>query len=220
MKITRFAQSCILIEPKEKRILVDPGSLQLDDSLLRDYWKDIDILLVTHKHSDHCNAGVIKDITKDPKTKFYTSSEVAKENPELPANIVKAGAVIEEDNIKIEVTNAVHGYIPTMTPEKIIRESIGFIIDDGEKRLYITGDTICFENGYKCDVVCIPVSGYGVVMGPFEAALFAKETGARLVIPVHLDSPKYPVDYDMVKENFEKEGLKYRVLKIKESIEI
>ena len=46
-----------------------------------------------------------------------------------------------------------------------VNENIGYIIDDKDTRIYITSDTICFENEYKCDVLCAPVSDYGVVMG-------------------------------------------------------
>ena len=74
MKITKFAQSCILLETKGKRILVDPGSIQFEESLL-EQWKDIDILLVTHKHGDHIHVPALKRIITE-KTKFYTSQEV------------------------------------------------------------------------------------------------------------------------------------------------
>ncbi|MBU0460828.1 MAG: MBL fold metallo-hydrolase, partial [Nanoarchaeota archaeon] len=55
MKITRFAQSSILIETEGKRILLDPGNLQYKESYLNNEWNNIDILLITHKHGDHCH---------------------------------------------------------------------------------------------------------------------------------------------------------------------
>ena len=64
MKITKYAQACILIETNGKRILIDPGYLEYTESLL-DEWKDIDILLVTHKHRDHCHLPAIQEILKD-----------------------------------------------------------------------------------------------------------------------------------------------------------
>ena len=97
-------------------------------------------------------------------------------------------------------------------------ENIGYIIDDNETRVYITSDTICFQNEYKCDILCVPVSDYGVVMGAFEASLFAKETNAKLVIPLHADSPKYPVNFDFVKEMFDKNEVEYEILENNESI--
>ena len=220
MKITKFAQSCILIETKGKRILIDPGVIQYDKSLLNEYWHDIDVLLVTHKHTDHCHIEAVKAIIQNPKTKFYTSQEVASQYPELSlTKTVKVGETIDVDSIKIEVTNAVHGFQPFLKSGNEIHENIGFIVDDGEKRVYQTSDTISFDNNYKCDVLFVPVCNHGLVMDPFSAALFAKETGANLVIPIHYDNPKYPADLDLVKKEFDKQNLNYKFLNIGESIE-
>lgn len=54
MKITKFPQSCLLIETKEKKILVDPGNLKYKEEYF-DIWKQADVILITHKHPDHCN---------------------------------------------------------------------------------------------------------------------------------------------------------------------
>ncbi len=218
MRLTRFGQSCILIETNNKRVLIDPGSLLYDDSLLKESWINIDVLLVTHKHGDHCNVEAINEIVKNPKTRFYTTQEVADAYTQLSPQIVKTGEVLDFDDIKVEVVKAVHGYIPTLKGGKEIKENIGYIINDGVNRAYLTSDTICFDNNYKADVVFVPVCNHGVVMSPFEAALFAQETGAKLVVPVHYDNPKYPVDLDVVKKEFEKQGLNYKILKFKESI--
>lgn len=88
MKIIRFAQSCLLVETKGKRILIDPGEILFEKSLLSEYWNNIDVLLVTHKHSDHCYVPAILDIVSNPKTKFYTTSEVAHAHKELHPDIV------------------------------------------------------------------------------------------------------------------------------------
>ena len=130
------------------------------------------MILVTHKHSDHCNVEILNKINKS--IKIYSSNEVKNTYPELPINIVKEGEKIDIDNeITIEVVHAEHGYIPPMKTGAKVIENIGYIIDDGETRVYITSDTICFQNDYKCDILCVPVSDYGVVMGAFEASLFA-----------------------------------------------
>jgi len=220
MKITRYAQSCILIETNGKRILVDPGSIQYDNSLLMNDWNNIDIILVTHKHGDHCHVPAILEIMKEGKTKLYSSTEVAKEYPELKIEIVKENDVVNIDDIKIEVVKAVHGFIPLLKGGKEVNNNIGYIIDDGKRRAYSTSDTICFDNDYKCNVLFAPVCNHGLVMGPFEAALFAKETGAELVVPVHYHNPKYPADLNEVERHFKENGLNYRIMEIKDSIEL
>ncbi|MBU0459332.1 MAG: MBL fold metallo-hydrolase [Nanoarchaeota archaeon] len=220
MKITKFAQSCVLIETKGKRILVDPGYLQLEESFAS--WTDIDLILVTHKHGDHCHPESIKKIMERDQAKFYTSQEVADAYPELSPEIVKEGKIFDFEGIKVEVVKAVHGYIPAFkkNPENYIHENVGYIIDDGDKKIYFTSDIILFDNDYKSDIVFVPVCNHGVVMGAYEAALFAKETGASLVIPYHYDNPRYPTDLNKVEEEFKKQELGYKILNIQESIEV
>lgn len=77
MKITKYPQSCLLIESQNKKILVDPGNLSYEDSFFND-WKDVDLILITHRHNDHCHEEVIKEIVKNNKIKIYSTSEVKK----------------------------------------------------------------------------------------------------------------------------------------------
>ncbi len=161
----------------------------------------------------------IKEIVKNKKTKFYTSQEVANAYPELSPEIVKAGDILNFNDIKIEVVRAVHGWTPLLKGREV-NENIGYIVDDGESRIYQTSDTLCFENDYTCDVVFLPVNNHGLVMSPWDAALFAKETGAKLVVPIHYDNPKYPADIELVKKEFEAAGLNYRFLEIGERSEL
>lgn len=219
MKITKYPQSCLLIESNGKKILIDPGILSYEDSFLNN-WKDANLILITHKHADHCYTEIIKEIVKNNKSKIYSSKEVQEVNIDLLINIVRDMDVFELEGIKIEVVKAVHGYIPALKGEKEINENIGFIIEVENKRIYITSDTVCFKNDYKCDVLCLPVSNHGLVMGPFEAALFAKETGANLIVPIHMDNPKFPTEVNEIKKNFEEQELNYKILEIGENIEI
>ncbi|MBI4918614.1 MBL fold metallo-hydrolase [archaeon] len=219
MKITRYAQSCFLIEVKGKRVLIDPGYLNFNEYLLKHDWKDIDILLVTHKHQDHFHEEAARHILRDDKTQFFTSKEVAKAHKEFTSNIVEEGDTVNFGDFKIEVTQAFHGFLPTERGKEV-HEGLGFIIDDGDKRVYHTGDTICFDNKRKANVVIAPVSGRGLVMGPYEAALFAKDCGAELLIPCHMDNPKYPVNPEVVKKTFEELKITYKILEIEENIDV
>ena len=99
-------------------------------------------------------------------------------------------------------------------------ENVGYIIDDRKHRVYITSDTICFKNDYKADIIALPVTGYGLTMSAYEAALFSKEVGANLVLPIHMDNEKYPTDIDYMKEKFKEFDINYKVLEIEETIEI
>lgn len=214
MKITKLAQSCILIESNNTNILVDPGSILFEESLLIEYWNDIDVILVTHKHADHFCQPAISQMLKNAKTKLYSSSEVARAYPEIDVNIVKVGDEISGDSFKIDVVDSVHGYMPFLKGDGEVNEGLGYIIELEGKRIYAVGDSICFKNDYKCDILCVPVSGRGLVMGTFEAALYAKEVEASLVIPVHMDNPKFPVNLDDINIDFK--DLDYKILRTKD----
>lgn len=217
MKITKLPQSCLLIETKDKKILIDPGKLKYKDEYF-DIWNSVDIILITHKHPDHCNTEVLEKLNSN--IKIYSTQEVQDANENLKLNIVKENDVIELDGIKIEVVHAIHGYQPLLKGGKAIYENVGYIVDDGENRLYTTSDTICFENDYKANILVIPVTGHGLTMSAFEAALYAKEVGAVITIPLHMDNPAFPPDFKYIEEMFSKYEVDYEILENDESIEI
>lgn len=217
MKIIKFPQSCLLIETNNKKILIDPGTLKYKEEYF-DIWNNVDVILITHKHSDHCNTQVIEKLNKS--IRIYSTQEVQEANMNLNINVIKENDIIELDSIKIEVVHAIHGYQPLLKGSKEIHENVGYIIDDGENRLYSTSDTICFNNNYKADILCIPVTGMGLTMSAFEAALYSKEVGATLTILVHMDNPAFPPDFKFIDEMFNKYEVEYEILENDETIEI
>lgn len=215
MKITKYPQSCVMVETNNKKILIDAGGLKYQEKFFKD-WKKSDIILITHKHTDHIKADTLKELN----ILIYSTQEVQDEFPKLNINIVKENDTITFDDLKIEVVKAVHGYNPNLKGGKEVFENVGYIIDDGKNRFYSTSDTICFNNDYKADIVALPVTTHGLTMSSYEAALFAKELEAKLVLPVHMDNDVYPTDLNYLKENFEKFNIKYKLLDIEETIEI
>ena len=215
MKITKYPQSCLMVETNNKKILIDAGNLKYQDKFLKE-WKKSDIILITHKHADHIKSDLLKTLN----IPIYSTQEVQDTYPYIKFNIIKEDDILNIDNIKIEVVKAVHGYNPLLKNGGQVFENVGYIIDDGKCRLYITSDTICFNNDYKADVVALPVTGYGLTMSAFEASLFAQELGAKLVLPVHMDNEKFPTDLEYMKKNFDKFNINYKVLEIEETIEV
>ena len=215
MNIVKYPQSCLFIETKDIKILIDAGNLKYEESFLKT-WQQADIILITHKHGDHCYTEVLKNLN----IPLFGTEEVAKNYKELKWNIIHENDVLTFHNTKIEVVKAIHGYNPNLKGGKSVLENVGYIIDDGEKRLYITSDTICFENNYKADVIALPVTAHGLTMSSYEAALFAKEIDAKLVLPIHMDNDAYKTDIEYMRKMFEKFSVPYKVLEIEEKIEI
>ena len=74
------------------------------------------------------------------------------------------------------------------------RTAVGFILDDGERTYYISGDTLynfdvidevleLVENGV--DFAFLPINGRGSNMNARDASDFAYEIGAKCAIPIH-----------------------------------
>jgi len=72
--------------------------------------------------------------------------------------------------------------------------AVGFIIDDGEKTYYVSGDTLynfdviddvldLVEDGV--DYAFLPINGVGNNMNAKDAADFAYELGAKQAVPMH-----------------------------------
>ena len=217
MKITKFPQSCLFIETRNKKILIDPGTLKYKDEYFA-IWNTADIVLVTHKHPDHYNTEVLKKLNQN--IKIYSTEEVQNVDKSIAIQIVKENDVIELGDVKIEVVHAINGYQPLLKGDKEIHENVGYIVDDGKNRLYATSDTICFKNDYKADILCTPVTGHGLTMSAFEAALYAKEVGAVLTIPIHMDNPAFPPDFKFIQEMFDKYEVEYEILENDETMEI
>ena len=225
MKITKYPQSCVLIETNGKRILVDPGSYVYKQTDVKpEDWKDVDFLLLTHRHSDHCHPESIKIIKENnPEIIILGNSEVkgVLENNGIVIEVVKEGDAKEFEEIKVEVVRAIHGVCPAIGgPSGVIKEANGFVVDDGIKRVYHCGDTLAFYPEFKADVVLVPICGHGVVMEPDVAVDFCNYIKADLVIPIHYDSDKHPLGTDRFEEEIKKTDLKYKILNNGESVEI
>lgn len=223
MKITKFSQACLLVETDGKRILIDPGTIGYTDEMLEKHWTNIDVILVTHKHADHCITDVVNEIVKRDNAKLYTNSEVISTYNFVNVNKVAEGDIFNIDNIKIKVVKAVHGFLtPMKQTGSEIKENVGYIVDNGNTRLYVTSDTINFNHDYKCDVLAMPFNGNGLTLGLVDGVEFIKDINPKLVLPIHLQHPK-PImnpDINVLKQTLEKENINYKILDILESIEV
>jgi len=225
MEITKYPQSCILIESNNKRILIDPGKYVYEKTdIVPEEWSEIDFLLLTHRHKDHCLPEAITKIKENnPSVIILGNSEIRdvlkKESVDI--EIVKELDTKEFDDIKIEVIKAVHGVSPAVgSPEGVPKENNGFIVDDGKLRAYHCGDTIAFYGDIKADIVFVPICGHGVVMEPDIAVDFCKLIKPKLVIPIHYDSSIHPQGTEKFEEEIKKTDLNYKILKDGESIEV
>lgn len=213
MKIKKFPQSCILVETNGIKILIDPSTVKYEESFLKDCWQSADAVLVTHRHIDHINANVLANF----KMPIYSTSEVKQYNPNVNVKIVKQGDEFKIGNVKIEVTKAIHGFI---TADGEILENVGYIIDDGNARLYITSDTIRFNNNYKADILFANVTAFDASMNLWGATQTYKEVEANLLIIAHQDAGRIMYEKEKIESYLTEQKIDFRLPNIGEEFQV
>lgn len=197
MKITFLGQGGLLFEKNGFKIMVDP---YLSDSVEKINPKNYrrikvdtsffnikpDVMIFTHNHLDHY----------DPETAEHfitTESNILVLSPKsVWDNVRKIGGNNNyvlfdrhtrwtEKGITFTAVKAQHSDI----------SPIGVVIDDGENKYYVTGDTLYNEEIFE-DIpkdiyaLFLPVNGVGNNMNAVDAALFAKKVNAKYNIPIHI----------------------------------
>ncbi len=218
MKITKYPQSCILINDyKGKNILIDPGKFVYEQTDMKpEDFTNIDIVLLTHEHGDHTEPETLKIIVRNNHPIILTNQpvhDILKEK-DIDSEILEPGQERIIDDIKITGVRSQHGDTTKFgfpTPDVI-----GFLLGD---KLYHPGDTIYLEEKPYADVVLVPICGT-VVMDGKEAAKFVKEIKPKLAIPIHYSNDKFPTTTDEFEKEMSDSDIKFKVLKDKESIEV
>ncbi len=201
MKFTWLTQAGLLFENGNVTIMVDPyftnsvGELYPEKSRrieadLKFLDKVPDVILITHDHLDHLDPGTIEQImlrTKKPITFIAPENayrKLVKFGGEHNYVMLNPHSVWSERGITFYAVHAEHSD----------RTAVGFILDDGEKTYYISGDTLynydvidevleLVEDGV--DYAFLPINGRGNNMNAKDAADFAYEIDAKCAIPIH-----------------------------------
>ena len=157
-----------------KTIYIDP--YQLADNLPK-----ADIIICTHSHFDHCSPEDIAKIQNESTTLAVTADSAEKVSGNV--QIIAPGESLDFGEIKIET-------VPAYNTDKSFHPKengwMGVIVDDGNVRIYHTGDSdvIPEMKNVKADVWLVPVSGT-YVMTAEEAAKIINEVKPQAAVPMH-----------------------------------
>ncbi len=197
MKITFLGQAGLLFENHDGKIIIDP---YLSNSVAKiDPKKDRrvpvdkhfftvkpDIMIFTHNHLDHYDPETVSQfITEDTAVTVLAPRSVWQEVRKFGGDnnyvLFNRHTSWTENGIRITAVKAEHSDI---TP-------IGVIIDDGERKYYITGDTLYNEEIFDdlpddIYALFLPINGAGNNMNMTDAARFAKRVNAQKVVPIHI----------------------------------
>ncbi len=158
----------------EKCIYIDP--YRLTGNLPK-----ADIIICTHSHFDHCSPEDIAKIKDENTTLVVTKDSVSKISGNI--QVIVPGESLNFGKIKIE---AVPAYNTNKSFHPKENDWMGVIVDDGNIRIYHTGDSDVIPE-MKCisaDVWLVPVSGT-YVMSAKEAAKIINDVKPQAAVPMH-----------------------------------
>ncbi len=93
MKVTKYPQSCLLLEKDGKRIVIDPGNFFAAKFSVQDLGK-LQAVLYTHQHADHFEPGLVEE---------FKSAGVGLYGNEAVAELIGSEAVTLEDGRAVEL---------------------------------------------------------------------------------------------------------------------
>ena len=200
MKVTWLTQAGLLFENERISIMVDPylsNSVGERDARcarripVREEYLSVhpDVLIITHEHEDHLNLPTLSRILDTNKVitviaPLNAYRELVKLGGPHNYVLLRPHSVWSEKNVTFYAVSAAHSDT----------EAAGYIIDDGNRTFYITGDTLynydvidevleLVEDGV--DYCFLPINGVGNNMNAKDASDFAYEIGARCAVPIH-----------------------------------
>ena len=201
MKVTWLTQGGLFFRSSRLQILVDPyltdcmgeinpakkRRIPADESFF-----DIkpDLILITHDHIDHCNEKTLKRFLESTDKEITILASEGAYNHLLP--MAEGHNLVLLAPHSVWSVNGVTFY--AVHAEHSDRSAVGFIIDDGKKTYYVSGDTLynydviddvldLVEDGV--DYAFLPINGRGNNMNAKDAADFAYEIDAKCAIPIH-----------------------------------
>ena len=198
MQITWLGQAGLLLETRNKKILIDPylsnsvAKIQSQNFRRQPIDKRFlcivpDIIVITHNHPDHLDKETLCFYLNENSRVLVLAPNGAWQELRkfggLKNNYVlfNNGTIWTEDTVVFRAVKAEHSD----------EYAIGVIISEGGKNYYITGDTLYNERIFlslpdiPIEAVFLPINGLSNNMNMRDAVKFAAKVGAKYTIPIH-----------------------------------
>lgn len=178
MKVTKYPQSCLIIEKNGKRLAIDPGSLVSAKYQAADLLP-IDGIIITHEHSDHFDLELLQTLTATPIPVIGNQST----NDTVGKGIITQ-VVSDSEQFSVAGFEVVARDLPhcLMVDGSAGPQNTGYVIDG---IFFHAGDGTSIED-LQVEKAAIPFAGPDI--SPHDIFEFIKQIGATMVIPIHHDA--------------------------------
>lgn len=225
MKLKYYSHSAFQITTNSGvKILIDPFLDGNPTSPVNAADVEADYIILTHAHGDHLGDGF--SISDRCGSLFICVNELAEycNSKGYKAHNMHIGGGYNFEFGRVKFTIAHHG---SMTPDNTYAgEPAGVVLSIDGKNVYHTGDTGLFYDMKligemtPVDYMLLPI-GDNFTMGITDAVKAAWLVSPKFAIPMHYDTfPVIEADPNVFKEKVEQEGIKCKVMKYGEEIEL
>jgi L-ascorbate metabolism protein UlaG (beta-lactamase superfamily) len=210
MKITKYPQSCLIIENNNKRIIIDPGSF-VSPKFSVEALLPVDAILITHEHQDHADPNLINELIRDKKIPVIANDSAQAVLGDCITKVVRDNETFEIEGFKITARELPHMDMVDGTKGP---KNTGFVIDD---IFFHPGDGIEINN-LQVETAAVPLAGPD--LSPKDVYGFIKELNVQTVIPIHYDA--FPADPNFYQKMFQRMNLntKFIILENGSSAEV
>ena len=193
-----LGHSTVRFELDGVRLLTDPVLRSRIGPLIRqgppipaEAYHGIDVVLISHLHHDHLDLPSLRRIPGRPLVVVPRGAAGLLRRGGWEVVELAPGESVDLGAIRVAATAAAHN--GDRSPVGPRAPALGFVIDDGRRRLYFAGDTDLFPAMAELagiDVALLPVGGWGPTLGaghldPDRAARAAALIRPRLAVPIH-----------------------------------
>jgi len=211
MNIHKIGHCCLVLDIDGKKILTDPGSFTSEQVDLR----DIDVVVITHKHEDHLDPNTIKTVAENNLDAVFVANEdigsVLSENS-IIYETISAGETKEIKGITFEAFANAHAHIYEGVP---LPDNTGYLIAD---RFYLPGDSLVVP-GKEIEILAAPFAAPWGKIG--EYIDYIKEVKPKHAFPIHDGMQKIYGAYHALPEKLLPEAvISFTALKPGENLEI
>lgn len=205
MVITKFGHCCLLIEVNGKRILTDPGKFSAEQDSLT----NIDIILITHEHADHCHTdSLVHIVENNPEAIVVSNTSVATllKNIGIDTHLVEGRDTATIVDVSLEAYDGPHVEI---FEDYGIVQNTGYLI---EHNFFYGGDAYTVPDK-AVEILALPVAGPWCKVS--DAIEYAKKVHPKVAFPVHdatLSEEGRALTYQLVSRQLKKLDIDFTIL--------
>lgn len=176
MRVTRYPQSCLVLEAEGRQLVIDPG----DDFLLSHQTAEligVEAALFTHAHPDHAEPAIAEELSQRG-VELVGNQTTAQALQGLDLRIVEDGDELELAGFKVKAIELPHCALPDGSAGP---QNTGYVIDGS---FFHPGDGYELA-GLSVAAMALPIQGPDISMR--DAFAFARQLGVKQAIAIHYD---------------------------------